>query len=124
MSGRSFCSWPFAGFAGWLFPFQGRSLASALAGPAVLNAGWINQAAVHHWRYGCSNWVAVRKFFCFERVDGFRGLWFFALTERWGAKLLKTIWLRKMGHPKGVVRPEIGLDLSLAAGAEVGSSAG
>ena len=51
MSGRSLCSWPFAGFAGWLFPFQGRSLASALAGPAVLNAGWINQAAVHHWRY-------------------------------------------------------------------------
>jgi hypothetical protein len=32
--------WPTAGFAGWLFPFQGRSLASALAGPALLNAGW------------------------------------------------------------------------------------
>jgi hypothetical protein len=40
MSGRGLCPWPFAGFAGWLFPFQGRSLASALAGPAVLNADW------------------------------------------------------------------------------------
>jgi hypothetical protein len=34
------CSWPSAGFAGWLFPFQGRSLASALAGSAVHIAGW------------------------------------------------------------------------------------
>jgi hypothetical protein len=32
------CPWPSAGFAGWLLPFQGRSLASALAGPAVVNA--------------------------------------------------------------------------------------
>ena len=40
MSGRGFCPWPSAGFAGWLFPFQGRSLAIALAGPALLNAGW------------------------------------------------------------------------------------
>jgi len=27
-------------FAGWLIPFQGRSLAIARAGPAVFNAGW------------------------------------------------------------------------------------
>jgi hypothetical protein len=37
---EAFCPWPSAGFPGWLFPFQGRSLAIALAGPALLNAGW------------------------------------------------------------------------------------
>ena len=39
MNGRGCAPGPSAGFAGWLFPFQGRSLASALAGPAVLGAG-------------------------------------------------------------------------------------
>jgi hypothetical protein len=38
MCGRGLCPWLSAGFAGWLFPFQGRSLAIALAGPAVVNA--------------------------------------------------------------------------------------
>jgi hypothetical protein len=34
----------FCSFSGWLFPFQGRSLASALAGSAFLYAGWYEPA--------------------------------------------------------------------------------
>ena len=53
ISGRGLFPWPSAGLAGWHFPFQGRSLAIALSGPAAVIAGWGEpRAAEHHWHNG------------------------------------------------------------------------
>jgi len=119
------CPWPIAGFAGWLFPFQGRSLASALAGPAVLNAGGDKPAQ------RCITGdlvVAIGVPFTlsivFNKMSSKPRLLISQYRRSLALIIQKIIGFSRMGHPKGVAQPETGTDSALATGTEMGTAPG